>query len=524
MKQPIRVLRCCYQGIILPRLFNSTVPLVQLAGLFLCVPCHQAHAANWTVNPYIQFRETYSDNLRLARPGNESAGFVTEANPSLSIFRQSGKNTLNLNYRLQNLYNASGNEDATTFNQLQFSSSNALIPNKFFLNANSSISQQNIDNTRIANDNISGSGNRTNVNTFSLSPSWTPQFGNYASGLAVVNYDTVTTDTIANSGRAGISDTQNFGEQIQLNSGTEFKRVGWNLSFNNRDNYRANGNDVSFQNSNATLRTYINKHVNVFAQGGFSDNSFQSFSGSNNNGFFYTAGVQWIPSQRYSLEAGYGNNSHVTLSLSPMQRLTWVTTFRDNQIGLNSGQTWQTALNYRTQRSNWSLTHLNDTTTVQALLLKERVIIVDGNPDPFVNQPVEILAFFPTQTDQVIVTKTWNFAVSFFTGKSTLTGSAFSQDRIYQLNDGHEKVTGLNGSWNWQFAHKTSAYLTPRWQQIDRGLPVKDNRYDLGIGLIHSLTNRLNGSLEFRHLNQTSAFSTNNFEENRATASLFLRF
>ena len=33
------------------------------------------------------------------------------------------------------------------------------------------------------------------------------------------------------------------------------------------------------------------------------------------------------PSQRYSLTAGAGNNSFVTVYLSPMQRLNWTTTY-----------------------------------------------------------------------------------------------------------------------------------------------------------------------------------------------------
>ncbi|WP_300247635.1 TIGR03016 family PEP-CTERM system-associated outer membrane protein [Methylovulum sp.] len=505
------------------RHFNGTVPRVSLAGLLLCVTCQPSHAGNWTLRPYIQFQEIYSDNIKLAQKGNETAAFVTEATPSIFVVRQSGRSNLNLNYRMQNLYNASGDNEATTFNQLQFNSYNTLIPNRFFLNANSSVSQQNISNTQVANDNISGSGNRANVNTFSLSPNWTPHFGNYANGSIGANFDTLTTDTIAASDRAGISDTVNLGEQLQLNSGTAFKRVSWNLSFNNRENYRASGNDVSFQNSNATVRTYLNKQFNVFAQGGYSENSFQSLTGSN-NGFFYTAGVQWMPSQRYSLEAGYGNNAHVTLNISPMQRLTWVTTFRDNKIGLNSGQTWQTALNYRTQRTTWSLSHNNDTTTVQTLLLQQRVITIDINPDPLITQPVQFPFFFPTQTDQVILTKTWDFSVSFVTGKSNIAVSAFNQDRSFQVTGNHEKVTGINGRWNWQFAPKTSAYINPGWQQIDRGLSQKDNRYDFALGLNRSITNRLNGRLEFRHLNQSSAVTTNNYEENRATASLFLRF
>jgi uncharacterized protein (PEP-CTERM system associated) len=52
----------------------------------------------------------------------------------------------------------------------------------------------------------------------------------------------------------------------------------------------------------------------------------------------------------------------------------------------------------------------------------------------------------------------------------------------------------------------------------------KDDRYDVAIGLTRSITSQLNGRLEFRHLNQNSDLTTNSYQENRATANLFMRF
>jgi uncharacterized protein (PEP-CTERM system associated) len=525
MKKSIRISKGCHCK---ARSWTHDHGFLGLSGLTAIVFClfsnHSYAKGSWTYIPTLQFQETYSDNIKFAGSGKELGAFVTELSPNIAITRFSGLNTLNLNYRMQNLFNALGNDDIKTFNQLRFNTSNTIVPNKFFLNANSSISQQNISNAQIANDNISGSGNRTNVNTFSLSPSWTPHFGNFANGNFLVNVDTLSTDQISSSGVAGISDTLSLRESLNLNSGSEFRRFSWNVSYINNDNFRANGNDVGFQRSNAIIRTYLNKHINVFVQGGQSANSFQSTILRTNNGFFYTAGIQWIPSQLFNIEVGFGNNSHITLSLNPMSRLSWLTTFRDNQIGTNSGQTWQTALNYRTLMSTWSLTHINDTTTVQTLLLEQRFITVDINPDPLINQPVQFPIYFPTQTDQVIETQTWNFSVRFNSGKSSVFLSAFNQDRSYQFTGDHEKVSGLTANWNWQFAPKTSAFISPRWQQIERDSPRNDNRYDFSVGLNRSITNRLNGRLEYRHLDQSSAIDNNNYEENRATASLFMRF
>lgn len=537
------------------RVFNAFFLSVRYASIICMLSYYDhAYAFNMTIRPSVSTQEIYSDNINLAKSGNEKTAFVSEVSPGVSIIGRSARSTLNLNYRMQNLYNAGGNNNLTTSNQLQYNSHNTFIQNRLFLDSQSSISQQNTSNNQIANDNISGSGNSTNVSTFGISPYWTPYFGNYANGNLRLNFNTVTTssDSSSNSNSSSlpITDTVTLGEIIQLNSGSKFQRVKWNLSHNNTENYRAGGDDVKFQNSNAVVRTFINKYFNVFAQGGYSNNSFRSNTNTNNNGVFYTFGGQWKPSQYYSIEAGAGNNSYVTVALTPMQRLSWNTTFRKNAIGLNSGKTWQTALNYRTRQSIWALTHDNDTTTTQQILSQLQIFKVQdqfGNDiiNPATNQPFQRSINIPTLTDEVIVRKRWNLSTSYNTGKSTISANAYNEDRVFQVSGESQKVRGINATWNWQFASRTSAYLSPGWQHTDGSGPSltaanlnsadsKSDRYDLAIGLNRSITSRLNGRLEFRHVNQTSDSNTNSFQpldlntnsyqENRATASLFMRY
>ena len=522
--------------------FNIFAMLIRYVSI-VCILSHyqQAYAFNVTIRPLISMEEIYSDNINLSKSGKEKSAFVSEVSPGVSIIGRSALSTLNLNYRMQNLYNAGGKNSLNTNNQLQYNSHNTFVQNRLFLDSHSSISQQNTSNTQIAIDNISGTGNKTNVSTFGMSPYWTPRFGNYANGNLRLNFDTVTTDSSSsnnsNSSLNALSDTVNIAEIIQLNSGTEFKRVNWNLSHNNTENYRSGGDNVKFQNSNAMVRTYLNRYFNIFAKGGYSNNSYQTTTNTNNNGLFYTFGGQWNPSQYYSIEAGGGNNSYVTVNISPMQRLSWNTTFRKNAIGLNSGKTWQTALHYRTRQSTWALTHDNDTTTVQEILLQQQVFpsqyVSTGNSisslDPNTISsldPNNRLSSLPTLTNDVIVSKTWNFSTSFNTGKSTIGASAFNTDRVYQLSGIDEKVSGLSGSWNWQFASRTSAYIRPLWQQTTgSGITnTKSDRYDFSIGINRSITNRVNGKLELRHIDQMSDINTNDYQENRATASLFMRY
>jgi uncharacterized protein (PEP-CTERM system associated) len=184
------------------------------------------------------------------------------------------------------------------------------------------------------------------------------------------------------------------------------------------------------------------------------------------------------------------------------------------------------------------LTHENDTTTTQQVLANLRIFEVqDAFGTPINNPQANPSAInLPTLTNEVIVRKRWNFSVSFSSGKTTLNANAYNENRVFQLSGNHEKVRGINASWNWQFAPKTSVYLQPTWQETERDAgfflngipqasgPSKDQRYDIAIGVRQAITRKVSGRLEVRHINQTSDLETNDYQENRATATMFMRF
>jgi hypothetical protein len=460
---------------------------VLVVTIYLLLHCQQSVAISWTITPTVQTQEIYSDNINLASSGNEKAAFVTSVNPGFSIKGQSTRSTMTFNYRMQNLYNAGGNNGLSIYNQLQSNSNNVLIPNKFFIDSNSSISQQNINNNLIGTSNINGSNNNTTVYNIGVSPYWTPRFANYASGIARMNFNTISTGggNVSNNTDA-ISDSVNLAETINLQSGTYFQRINWNFSFNNNENYRIDSPTISFQNTNGRLGIPINAYFNVFTQGGYSSNNYQSTSvnttGNTDSGAYYTVGGQWRPSQRFNITAGAGNNSFVTVFFSPMSRLTTTSTYSNNAVGTNfgqyspgnagvntgqnspavggqntpatgggnSGQNWTMAWNYQAKRSKWTLTHNNTTTTSQQILGQNQIFPAEnvannqiGNSD--LNQRI---INNPTLTNQVIVTKTWNFSSSFTPGKSTFSANVYSDDYTYQTVGNNQNIIGASGTWN----------------------------------------------------------------------------
>jgi hypothetical protein len=541
--------------------------VVTVVSIYIFFYCTQPYALSWTVTKSVQAQEIYSDNIRLAPSGSEKGAFVTAINPGIYINGQSSLSRFNFNYRMQNLYNAGGNGGFNTYNQLQSNSLSTLIPNKLFLNSNSSISQQNINNNLIGANNINGSANSTNVYNFGLSPYWTPHFSNYASGIARLNFNTIATSggsTSNNTNLNSMSDSVNLAETINLNSGSYFQRINWNLSFNNNENYRINSPTIKFQNSNGRVGVPINAYFNVFAQGGYSSNNYQttainSTGNNNSGGGYYTFGGQWRPSQRFNITAGAGNNSFVTVYFSPMSRLTTTTTYSNNAVGTNfgqyspgnaggttgqyspatgggnSGQNWTLMWRYQTRRSTWTLTHNNTTTTTQQILAQNQIFSAQNLTNNQISNTDlnQRIINNPTLTNQVIVSKTWNLGVSFNTGKSTFSTNAYESDYTYQTLGNNQKLIGVSGTWNWPFAAKTSAYVRPQWQHIDnQGSANNSQYYTVAIGMNRTITSRMNGVLQFQHISQTSNGNANNntlpggltndYQENMVTASIFM--
>lgn len=481
-----------------------------------------AWALNLRFRPSVFLQEVYSDNIRLAPKGEEESAWVTAITPGFFVNGQSGRYNLNLNYRLQSIYNAGGDSNIDLNHQLQFNSNYIVSPGRFFVQSRSSISQQNISNTRIVSDNFTGDrSNTSTISTFGIAPTWTPRFGSYANGMARAGYDRVS------SSEGPLSDTDSFSQNVMLNSGRYFSKVGWGLNFNNRINRNSSGEEIRFQDSNASLRYILNRKFSLLAQGGYANNDFRSTTGFSRNGFYYNFGGQWRPSQRFSVAAGYGNNSYVTVFISPFQRLQWTTTYRNNDVGTNTGNVWQTNLRYFTPRSVVNLTYNEDTTTVQQVLLEEQIIPFENEFGEPINDadgnPILFNIALPNLIDDVFVRRRGQLSYSYRTGKSILSTNVFTERRTFQESQVKDEVYGIRGTWMWRFMPRTNTFLSSGYQVTDTDFST-DNRFDVAFRVQRSILRQLNGNIEYRYINQSSNSNINTFDENRVTLNLMAFF
>ncbi len=511
-----------------------------------------AFAIDFIVTPSLTIRETYSDNIFLRSAGEEIGAFVTEISPRIS-FRgiNGGRLTTNFDYQLQTLFNsakdvggvgsggnANTNAKTSIFHQLQFNSGYVVRRNRLNVGLRSSISQQNTTSIR-AGDNINNLDNRTNIYTVGTYANWTPHFGSFADAVVNVDYNYV-----ANDNAQLLSNSQNIRESVTVISGRDFSRISWIANFENSNEFRADGNDVQFQQSQATIRSWIDRYFNIFTTLGYANNSFQGLD-NDSNGFFYTVGAQWRPNWWFNIEAGYGNNWHVTSNLNLSRRTNLSVGYFDRSVGLNRGGAWNASINHNTRNSFWSLSYTEDTITQQEIF--EQPGFQSSGRDDLRNLGGNNLF---TTTDGVVERKVLNASVSYTTGKSTfqLGGSYQKRHSLNNQQTGNtnvvtftdETVYGVNGSWNWFFTRRISLYLSPFWQHINRtdvgNVKSEDKRYGVSARLTRTLPldigrfGLLNTSLEYQFLKNDSDLVVNNdpngniYTENRVTLSLSMSF
>ena len=511
--------------------FNSGMLALLSYGV---VFTQKANALDWRVRPYLSMSEVFSDNLTLSDTAKQS-GFVSEISPGFSLYGSSPWSNFNLNYRLQGLYNAGASDAFDVKHQLQMNSLYQVIRNTLFVQANSSISQQNVSNSFIATDNLSGNRGRTENKNFSISPYWTPHFGQYASGLFKVGYQSSSFDN-SDSLTGFVSDSKTYSAQAGLSSGSKFSKVKWNLNYSLQENKRDLGGDVRFEQYSGDVRYYLTRKFNVFGQFGYENNDYLTLNNTLNNGFFYTFGGRWSPSKWYSLEAGYGNNKFVTVRFNPSANLTSFITYRNKDVGLNTGNSWDANINYRAKQAVVNARYSQQTTTVQDILYQQFYLI---DPNAFSFDPttgaitgisiINLPAFF----NDVVVSKQADLTFGYQTGKSYYNLSLYNTRRTYELNPQQDDVFGASASWQWQFAPRLNFYLRPTWQSTsisNAGVSSSNDRYDVALGLTRAIPINLgrplmmNTGLEFRHISQMSDLSSNDYTENRATANFAVRF
>ena len=276
-----------------------------------------AAARALTVTPTASVRETITDNVLLddARKRSDS---VTELSVGVRLASR-GRVRASLDYQLTGSVHARSSEENSVVNALRAAVNATVIDNFLFLDGSASISQQAVSAFGVQTTNATfDNRNRTEVRSFSLTPSLRGMVGNFA------RYDVRYTHGQQSSAAGNLGDSTDDTVSATLRSAGA-SRVGWALSaLQQRTEFDA-GRSTTTKNVKGALSYRASPDLNLSASGGreWSDLLRSADGGRNTWGL----GLEWTPTERTRLNAQrehrFFGNSHLLSFEHRMKRSTW---------------------------------------------------------------------------------------------------------------------------------------------------------------------------------------------------------
>jgi len=279
-----------------PRISRAGPAFVAWLGLAAL----HAHAQNeptatnrqFSIVPSLSVSETLTDNATLSSAKRYDA--VTQITPSLQITSNGGRVRGFANYSLSEVVYARGT-DSNRFQQ----SLNAVvkaeaIENFAFVDANASISQQNISAIGTpAPDTTLQSANQTEVRSVYLSPYAHGRLGSALGYEARLNYSTT------HSGSDAIGNSTNTGGSLHLGSDGAFARLNWALDGSRHETDFTEGRKTRADVAVAALLFNATPDLQFSARGGREINNVVTLERQGST--TYGGGLRWAPSERTNL-------------------------------------------------------------------------------------------------------------------------------------------------------------------------------------------------------------------------------
>lgn len=479
-------------------------------------------AADWKVESSLTVSERYTDNVNLAPAGQRrESDLITQIRPAVQISKTGARLKVRVNYALQSLTYVNNSENNSLNHQLNAAANAELLDDFLFLDARTTVSQQNISALApIGFGNTNATQNLTTVGTYTISPYIKKRFGSFANGDFRVRRSGVYYDTRSASDAVVDSVTG------ALTSGTSFNDLFWGLNYSSTKNTNQSIADTEFERVSATLGYALTRKFRVNGTLGNERNNFISLGDNKVDGPFWNAGFSWTPTSRTSVAATFGERFF--------------------------GRTYSFDLRQRTRHTNWRASYSENVTTGSATSLSLALLgggYVCDTPNayptiPYPASPTGFLVLIPpgevpvdcTQvataftpdlglTRETFIAKNLTAGVGVNVGKSNYNLGIYSRRRDMQESGTYDRQQGVNAGWNWRFAPYTTFNLNGNLSRFE--VPVQNREDDLWSvagSLTHRFRPKLSGSVLARHQARTSNQPGNGFTENSITARVTMGF
>ncbi|NNF16583.1 MAG: TIGR03016 family PEP-CTERM system-associated outer membrane protein [Gammaproteobacteria bacterium] len=442
-----------------------------------------ANAANWQFNPHVYVGLNLTDNVELNPKGGEESEAILELSPAFRLRRDGKQVDVDVDYRLQGLLYNGDDQRNEAYSYLQATADASVIPDLFTVNTEASISQVVIDSRASSPySSISVSGNTSQIAQLFVSPNIRRRIGAYTSfdlgaEAGIIEYDDPrqfdSTNTeffahLTNEGGAGILD--------------------WQFSFTSQTVDYDIGRKVEFVRSSGEVGLRLGPRTELVLSGGEDANDFGSLPGTRSaEGSFWNAGLRGSIGTSIQYDARVGEQFF--------------------------GKSYALSFERNARRLVTGISYSEDATTIGAEQLDY------NNAFSFI---ADILGIdLPRADPELYIRKRGNISQSVDFGRSSVTVSAFYEDRTYIrtfLAGQKENLIGGTLVWNWQYNDVLSLSGDTTYLRLD-SRDGFDQPEDFKFGITARRSLQQNTSIIVRYwLNTRSAtLADREYDENTIT-------
>lgn len=424
-----------------------------------------SHAGQWEINPIVEARMGYSDNIEFEDNDDENSGYIGQLNPGLSIEKNEGRFLVQLDYLMQNFYYFD-DSDLSTDHNLDAISRYELIPKTFFINGYASISQVLVDSSEgISVDNINNTGNTTDQRTLGIEPVWDQKLGTYAqANLAYLYAVQEFEDESEEDGVEGDidnNDRQRFLASLS-NQDVQNDQLDWAIRHSDETVDFEDGEKFEFSAQLIELGYAVIPRLQLVGTYGYESNDFGNIVSidEDEDGIFWDAGFI------------YGIGEYTALEIRRGERFF--------------GKTWEADLTVGGPKLLVNASY-EETTDLEVL---------DSIRSDGFNQPQNLLqndvdTNISNDRDSVSISKAWEGTISYNISKSTFALNVTNDDVEFLDSNDTEKFESYAFGWLWNISAKSSLFSTVEWQEdesFEDGIDEKNSLFDFEVSYIRQLS------------------------------------
>ena len=493
-----------------------------------------ASETSWRFEPQISIRETYTDNIALARGDAKRSEFITEVSPGFSIRNKGAHSDVDIAYNLNNLLYYRDDDRNTLNHQLRAFGLFEFVEDWFYLDSRANISQQAASAFGPTGSNSSTNSNNQTHRSFSVSPYLRHAFGRQAVGEA--RYAFSKQSSSGNTSNVSDSDSQSV--LLKLDSGPSYQDWGWGGAYSREQVDYKQGVDSTFESLTGNLRYRINPRLFAIGTVGYDRNDYFT-TGENPEGAFWSLGGDWRPSRRTAINFSAGRRYFgATYSLGVQhttRRTSWDFSYNRNLTTSRSQFDQPIGVSFRQREENRLRVENPGASDAQIRTEadKEAQKFRDSGGDP------DSVSGINFQTNTAFVEKKFQGVLSVQLPKTKFTFTAFDSVRdasivntISVLNVSGDfalskviKQSGVGGQVAYRLTARNDANMGldySRFRLVD--VSRADNVTSFNFGISRKLSGTASGSLGYRFIRRDSNFDVNDYDENAFFGSLNLTF